>query len=137
MDKLQMAHEYFMKHVNVDQYKRVDDEELISWSFDYVDAMQAEAEERVNKDRPEVLLTKDKDGKCLHFHHEFGHKKCMDCGEALCEVDWSQAPSDAAAYIKLSVWDIGAWIDDLGSQINDAPSFGFKGSHIVERPNGF
>lgn len=99
MNKMQMAHDWYMKHVNVDQYKRVDDEELISWSFDYVDAMQAEADERENKTRPKALLTKDKDGKCLHFNHEFGHKKCMDCGASLEEwqPDWSQAP-DGAEY---------------------------------------
>lgn len=47
--------------------------------------MQKEWEKRCTSPLPESFfdLTKGKDGNCLHFHHEFGHQKCMDCGSSL------------------------------------------------------
>ena len=106
MDKLKLAHDYFMKHVNTDQYRHLDDEVLILWSFDYVDAMQAEAEKREPSGLP----------------------------EALCEVDWRFAPLSAHAW--QMVEGHAVWINSHGPMGN-APSFGFTGSHIVERPDGF
>ena len=50
--------------------------------FKLAEAMQAEAEKRKIKEDSRSL-TKDENGNCLHFHHEFGHKKCMDCGASL------------------------------------------------------
>lgn len=93
MDKLKLAHDWAMKSFVSNGFE--DEAERAAHAWKYADAMQAEAEKRVNKERPEALLTKDKDGKCLHFHHEFGHKKCMDCGASLEEwqPDWSQAPA--------------------------------------------
>ena len=87
--KLEMAHEWYLKHLEVHESASV------HGAWQYADAMQAEADKRECKERTDVLLTKDKDGNCLHFHHEFGHKKCMDCGASLEEwqPDWSQAPS--------------------------------------------
>ena len=108
MDKLKMANDWAMKIIEWNM-RAADASDLIERAWQYADAMQAEADKRKPSGLPEVL----------------------------CEVDWNQAPSDAVAYIKLSVWDIGAWIDYLGVQIEDAPSFGFTGSHIVERPHGF
>lgn len=63
-------------------------------------------------------------------------RKSIHAEESDWQPDWSKAPSDAAAYIKLSDWDVGAWIDGFGIQIENAPSFGFTGTHIVERPHG-
>lgn len=90
--KRDYAHEYA-----VEMLKRGDPESRIALdAWKLADAMQAEADKRVVKGVPEVIqsLTKDKDGNCLHFHHEFGHKKCMDCGASLeqWQPDWSQAP---------------------------------------------
>lgn len=104
MDKLQMAHEMAMELVKIKP-------ELAAWQiadrcFEYADAMQAEAEKRVNKERP----------------------------EALCEVDWRVAPLSAHAW--QMVEGHAVWINSHGSMGN-APSFGFTGSHIVERPHGF
>ena len=88
--KLEMAHDYAMAQMVKDELHT----DLAKRAWDYADAMQAEADKRECKERTDVLLTKDKDGNCLHFHHEFGHKKCMDCGASLEEwqPDWSQAP---------------------------------------------
>ena len=85
MNKLQMAHEMALA---IQGTKLIHDMELVSdMAWKYADAMQAEADKR------SISLTKDKDGNCLHFHYEFGHKKCMDCGASLDEwqPDWSQA----------------------------------------------
>ena len=89
--KLEMAHDWMMKHDDGSMSVEV----VVFKAWQYADAMQAEADKRECKERTDVLLTKDKDGNCLHFHHEFGHKKCMDCGASLEEwqPDWSQAPS--------------------------------------------
>ena len=93
--KLEMAHEYALQlSKNPSVTATHNDKDIASRAWKYADAMQAEADKRECKERTDVLLTKDKDGNCLHFHHEFGHKKCMDCGASLEEwqPDWSQAP---------------------------------------------
>lgn len=44
--KLELAHEYAMLHMMNPQYKDVDDLEVVQWAWDYVEAMQAEADKR-------------------------------------------------------------------------------------------
>ena len=85
MDKMKLAHDWAMKYGSPESFKLTVDK---AWK--YADAMQAEADKR------SISLTKDKDGNCLHFHHEFGHERCMDCGASLEEwqPDWSQVPSN-------------------------------------------
>ena len=143
MNKLQMAHEYAIALINSDCEMRFD--KFIRLCWNYADAMQAEADKRECKERTDVLLTKDKDGNCLHFHHEFGHKKCMDCGASLEEwqPDWSQAPEWANwwafdGFSKRANWYKGKPYLDEDSEIEDewnaelgkyheAPSFGYTG----------
>lgn len=137
--KLEMAHEWYMMQT------RRNGCALVADAWKYADAMQAAADERENKERPDVLLTKDKDGKCLHFHREFGHKKCMDCGASLEEwkPDWSQAPDGYNywafdGFSKRANWYKGKPYLDEDSEIEDewnaelgkyheAPSFGYTG----------
>ena len=104
MNKLDMAHEYAMKCIGNPNVSVKTNNEIIAFAWQYADAMQAEADKRECKERTDVLLTKDKDGNCLHFHHEFGHKKCMDCGASLEEwqPDWSQAPSWANWWVAIA-----------------------------------
>lgn len=100
--KLEMAHEIA---VAMQSQEPITDMKLLSaLAWAYADAMQAEADKRECKERTDVLLTKDKDGNCLHFHHEFGHKKCMDCGASLEEwqPDWSQAPTFANWWVAIA-----------------------------------
>ena len=128
--KLEMAHEYLLRFSGA----------TVADAWEYADAMQAEADKRERKERTDVLLTKDKDGNCLHFHHEFGHKKCMDCGASLEEwqPDWSQAPEWANWWVVTSKC-IPIWVDSE-PEISDngfywclprgnikAPSFGYTG----------
>ena len=121
--KLEMAHEYAIALINSDCEMRFD--KFIQLCWNYADAMQAEADKRECKERTDVLLTKDKDGNCLHFHHEFGHKKCMDCDASLEEwqPDWSQAPSGydywvatADHYGKIS----GGWFYDVEPEFGES-----------------
>lgn len=154
MDKLTMAHDYFMKHVNTDQYRHLDDEVLISWSFDYVDAMQAEADKRnkaeaeqKRKEVREILNDAntfiEREGQHFddieeakregeYFFKLFCRQNGIDDSESLCEVDWRVAPQDTTGW-KMKE-DKSYWIDSDGWIIEDAPSFGFTGTHIVERP---
>ena len=103
--KLEMAHEWYMMQT------RCNGCALVADAWDYADAMQTEADKRECKERTDVLLTKDKDGNCLHFHHEFGHKKCMDCGASLEEwqPDWSQAPDSLVKYFAVDEDGRGGW----------------------------
>ena len=106
MDKLTMAHDYLRDIIKASG-GNIDVVEMPEAAWKYADAMQAEAEERVNKDRPGVL----------------------------CEVDWSQAPSDAIGWVMMQNYSY--WHGEEGYLIEEAPSFGFTGSHIMERPHGF
>ncbi len=75
----------------------------------YADAMQSEAEKRISKERPDVL----------------------------CEVDWRVAPKNAFQWQMI---DYEAYwrIEIMGGlDTEPAPSFGFTGTHIMERPHGF
>lgn len=124
--KLEMAHEWYMMQT------RRNGCALVADAWKYADAMQAEADKRECKERTDVLLTKDKDGNCLHFHHEFGHKKCMDCGASLEEwqPDWSQAPDDALTWA-ISPLGIASWAlykDGVPYGSTHAPSFGYTGN---------
>ena len=131
--KLEMAHEYAIALINSDCEMQFD--KFIRLCWNYADAMQAEADKRECKERTDVLLTKDKDGNCLHFHHEFGHKKCMDCGASLEEwqPDWSQAP-EWANWWAMDMDENCYWYEDklhLGDVEWDRHSIGksFKSKH--------
>ena len=141
--KLEMAHEYAIALINSDCEMQFD--KFIRLCWNYADAMQAEADKRECKERTDVLLTKDKDGNCLHFHHEFGHKKCMDCGASLEEwqPDWSQAPDNDVQYFAVDEDGQGGWYiakptlcsdhwywSEWGERLNEydhAPSFSYTG----------
>lgn len=93
MKKLEMAHDWFMKHANGNT-NFIEIEVEKAWQ--YADAMQAEADKREDKSIPDVFK-KDKDGNCLHTHTTFGGGECFDCGvnlEGEWQPDWSQAPDE-------------------------------------------
>ena len=142
MDKLKLAHEYALEMAK--QGIPLKSCKELGWK--YADAMQAEADKRnkaeAAKKRKEIreMLNApntfvEREGQ--HFDDVADIQKPYASSEAFCEVDWRQAPENAVAFLKLSDWDIPAWIDEHGIQIEDAPSFGFTGSHVVERPHGF
>lgn len=108
MDKLKLAHEMALA---IQCTKLLYDMELVSeMAWKYADAMQAEADKRVNKERPDVLKEE-------------------------WQPDWSQAPNDAIGWM---IFDgASTWLGESGFLIEEAPSFGFTGSHLVERPHVF
>lgn len=116
MDKLTMAHEFMMKKMETET---IDNHwELFYSSWRYADAMQTEAEKREPSGLP----------------------------ESLCEVDWRVAPS-WAKYWAIRDGSQALWCaskptctDDClmsNGSCSPAPSFGFTGTHIMERPHGF
>lgn len=133
-------------------------EHLAREAWELVDAMQAEADKRKVVGVPDAIqesrsLTKDKDGNCLHFHHEFGHRRCMDCGASLkaWQPDWSQAP-DWANWWAVDGSEQAYWYSlkprlnnyqndfrEYDGANNNAPSFDYKGDwrdSLRERPEG-
>lgn len=105
MDRLKIAHDYAMKHIQ--EGWDINYDILVVDAWQYADAMQAEADKREPSGLP----------------------------EALCEVDWSLAPKGVIGWVMMS--EHSYWHGDNGYLIGNAPSFGFTGSHIVERPDGF
>ncbi len=78
----------------------------VAESWEYADAMQAEEDKRKPSGFPEALQP---------------------------EVDWRIAPSWAKEWViedGISKWEYGDGVDTW----EYAPSFGFTGTHIVERP---
>lgn len=59
MNKLQMAHEYAILHLAKPENVGVEDSEIVAWAWDYVELMQAEAEKREDKSRPEALFAQE------------------------------------------------------------------------------
>lgn len=145
MDKLTMAHEMALKIA--ESGVSVDICAGLGWR--YADAMQAEADKRKEKGLPEEIanartFTHDSEGNCLHFHHEYGHKKCFDCGASLKEwqPDWSQAPDDQVSHWSkekdgAATWWVGEPTLNIGagthhdnndcSIYDDAPTFNYQG----------
>ena len=105
MDKLKMAHEWAMNTINAGYCNET--KLMVKEAWAYADAMQAEADKRINKERP----------------------------EALCEVDWCVAPGWAKYHQDGPNGHI--WVCENFEKIENAPSFGFTGSHIVGRPDVF
>lgn len=118
MDKLTIATQVLLKLIETDK-TGFDAEGIAAYSFEIADAMQAEADKREDKTRPEVL----------------------------CEVDWRVAPTWAKYWAVRDVGEMALWCINKPTVTGDcflsyggcspAPSFGFTGTHIMERPHGF
>lgn len=89
MNKLQMAHDYFMKHVNSNQYGNVDDEELVSWSWQYADTMFAEFEKR---EKEEAAKKRVEIQKLLNADNTFIEREGQYFDDVEWQPDWSLAP---------------------------------------------
>ena len=127
MDKLKLAHDWAMKHGSTMTHKTVID----AWA--YADAMQAEADKR---NKAEAEQKRKEMREILNAPNTFIEREGQHfddvCG---CEVDWRVAPKDAIGWM---IFDgVSTWLGASGYLIEDAPAFGFTGSHIVERPDGF
>ena len=100
MDKLTMAHEYALEMAK--QGIPLKSCKELGWK--YADAMQAEADSRVNKERPSVL-------------QEW-------------QPDWSQSPVKTVAWRKTKFNEF-EWLLELGGKLyynGKAPDFGYIGN---------
>ena len=138
-----------MKHVNTDQYRHLDDEDLISWSFDYVDAMQAEADKR---NKAEAEQKRKEMREMLNADNTFIEREGQHFDDVEeWQPDWSQAPEWAAAWTfdrngatwwsEIPVVIYGnMWFVDHGIwECEDAPSFSCQGNwkeSLRERSHG-
>lgn len=107
MDKLTIATQVLLKLIETDK-TGFDAEGIAGYAWEITDAMQAEADKRESSGLP----------------------------EALCEVDWRVAPCWAKEWVMrdgVAKWEYGTCADSW----EFAPSFGFTGSHIMERPDVF
>ena len=123
MDKLTMAHDWAMNIIKGNM-RAADASDLVERAWQYADAMQAEADKRKPSGLPDALKEE-------------------------WQPDWSQAPEWAVAWTMDSgetlwwsykpVLNNGYWFieDSVLWKCAEAPSFGFTGTHIVERPHGF
>ena len=111
MNKLKLAHDWAMQ--SIDTGYVCETETLVSEAWKYADAMQAEAEKREDKTRPEVLKEE-------------------------WQPDWSQAPDDATAWEYLG-YGSARWHTTTKGMYRAADLFGYGGTDmlLVERPHGF
>ena len=135
MNKLDMAHEYFMKHGRNNSW--MDSDVIDAWK--YADAMQAEADKR------EVSIEE-----AMKDHvHDYIYGRVCACGkvkdvEEEWQPDWSQAP-DWANWWCLSVMHGAMWfsrepictkatwamLNDVkfcAASFDEAPSFNYQGN---------
>ena len=115
--KLEMAHEWAMKHGNAETVGSR--QNMVKYAWEYADAMQAEAEKRKPSGLPESLRER-------HDFTEAIAKGVENYEKEEWQPDWSQAPeSDVVA------WDINKhgqarWIANDNGYYH-APSFGYTG----------
>ena len=129
MDKLQLAHDWAMKHGSTMTHKTVID----AWV--YADAMQAEAEKR---SKAEAEQKRKEMREMLNAPNTFVEREGQHfddvCG---CEVDWRVAPDDATHYV-IFADGLAYWYKSEKLECFDiAPSFGIVGMCVMERPHGF
>ena len=125
--KLEMAHEWYLKHLEVHESASV------HGAWQYVDAMQAEAEKRKPSGLPESLRER-------HDFTEAIAKGVENYEKEEWQPDWSQAP-DVATYWTMRqdgeclwwkgkpLFDGSCFYDAVGicHTVGYAPSFGYTG----------
>ena len=132
MDKLALSHEWAMRAM-IDKRVEFLDADGLAWkAWAYADAMQAEAEKR---NKAEAEQKRKEMREMLNAPNTFIEREGQHFDDVNWQPDWSQAPDDAIGWM---IFDgASTWLGESGYLIEEAPSFGFTGSYIVERPNGF
>ena len=87
MNKLQMAHDWFMKHTEGNS-NFIDTEVKLAWK--YADAMQAEADKR---EKEEAKKKRKEVRELLNANNTFIEKEGLHFDDVEWQPDWSQAPS--------------------------------------------
>lgn len=116
MDKLKLAHDWAMKSFLTNGFK--DEAERATCAWQYADAMQAEAEKREDKTRPEVLKEEWQ----------------PDWSQAPGRMNWFSIDKDGTAVWHLNKPTISAteWVIDCSDCCGDCymytSNFGYKGN---------
>ena len=129
MDKLKLAHEYALEMAK----QGIPLKSCLELSWKYADAMQAEADKR---NKAEAEQKRKEIREMLNAPNTFVEREGQHFDDVYqCEVDWRVAPKDATTWRTVS--NVAIWIGKDGEPLCTAPTFGFTGTHIVERPHGF
>jgi hypothetical protein len=128
--KLEMAHEYALEMAK----QGIPLKSCLELGWKYADAMQAEADKR---NKAEAAQKRKEMREMLNAPNTFVEREGQHFDDVEGrEVDWRVAPCWAKEWVMrngAAKWECGAHADSW----EDAPSFGFTGTHIVERPHGF
>ena len=128
MDKMKLAHDAALAMINSGCSLHT----AIADAWAYADAMQAEADKR---NKAEAEQKRKEIREMLNAENTFVEREGQHFDDVHWQPDWSQAPNDAIGWM---IFDgVSTWLGESGYLIEDAPSFGFTGTHIVERPHGF
>ena len=134
--KLEMAHEWAMKHGNAETVGSR--QNMVKYAWEYADAMQAEAEKRKPSGLPESLRER-------HDFTEAIAKGVENYEKEEWKPDWSQAPDSLVKYFAVDENGRGGWFiskptlcsdhwywSDFEERVDNdnydyAPSFGYTG----------
>ena len=137
--KLEMAHEWAMKHGNAETVGSR--QNMVKYAWEYADAMQAEADKR-EKEELEEESKKSKELRQKLINTFENHK--LHCSDEW-QPDWSQAPDDLVKYFAVDENGRGGWFiskptlcsdhwywSDFEERVDNdnydhAPSFGYTG----------
>lgn len=115
MDKMTMAHEYAMKHLE-NSNGNITIASLKSFAWEYAEAMQAEAEKRNRKPLPAVQQTFVNGVEQPHYAPP----------QEEWRPDWSQAHKAVEGW-KANPEGTYSWTSRNGGHVDSAPSFGYQG----------
>ena len=134
--KLEMAHEWAMKHGDAETVGSR--QNMVKYAWEYADAMQAEAEKRKPSGLPESLRER-------HDFTEAIAKGVENYEKEEWQPDWSQAPDSLVKYFAVDENGRGGWFiskptlcsdhwywSDFEERVDNdnydyAPSFGYTG----------
>lgn len=140
--KLEMAHDYLLKIIP--ESPLVDDVDIefaVDTAWKYADAMRAELDKR---NKAEAAQKRKEIREMLNAPNTFVEREGQHFDDVEeWQPDWSQAPEWARYWAVREGGDTALWCINKPTITNDcflshggcspAPTFGFTGSHIVER----
>lgn len=129
--KLEMAHDYLLKIIP--ESPLVDDGDIefaVATAWKYADTMQAELDKR---NKAEAAQKRKEIREMLNAPNTFVEREGQHFDDVEeWQPDWSQAPKEYSVTGWYVFKGVAHWISDE-FPCGPAPTFGFTGSHIVER----
>ena len=138
--KLEMAHEWAMKHGNTETVGSR--QNMVKYAWEYADAMQAEADKR---SKAEAEQKRKAVREMLNADNTFLEKEGQHFDDVEWQPDWSQAPDSLVKYFAVDEDGRGGWFiskptlcsdhwywSDFEERVDNdnydyAPSFGYTG----------